>query len=151
MSEEYMFRTFSMNPENRTAVVVDIDGTVALMNGRSPYDYSKVSTDVPNDPVVRLVRRLARDHQIVFMSGRKAVCYEDTISWLNQYVGVAYDGPYMRKHGDRRHDTIIKHELFTKHVEPRYNVEFVLEDRARVVQMWRESGLTCLQVAEGDF
>ena len=27
----------------------------------------------------------------------------------------------------------------------------VLDDRNQVVKMWRENGLTCLQVAEGDF
>ena len=32
-----------------------------------------------------------------------------------------------------------------------YNVKFVLDDRNRVVEMWRSLGLTCLQVADGDF
>ena len=31
------------------AFIFDIDGTLAKMNGRSPYDYSKVSTDLPLD------------------------------------------------------------------------------------------------------
>ena len=28
---------------------------------------------------------------------------------------------------------------------------FVLDDRSQVVKMWRELGLTCLQVADGNF
>jgi len=34
---------------------------------------------------------------------------------------------------------------------PKYHVEFVLDDRNQVVNFWRYLGLTCFQVAEGDF
>jgi len=30
-------------------------------------------------------------------------------------------------------------------------VKFVVEDRKRVVEMWRREGYTCLQVAPGNF
>ena len=31
------------------------------------------------------------------------------------------------------------------------NVAMVFDDRNQVVDMWRKSGLTCFQVADGDF
>ena len=31
------------------------------------------------------------------------------------------------------------------------NVEMVFDDRQKVVDMWREIGLTCMQVAPGNF
>lgn len=50
------------------AIIVDIDGTVAHMNGRSPYDYSKVDTDTYDKSIVFLVQMLAKDCEIVFVS-----------------------------------------------------------------------------------
>ena len=33
----------------------------------------------------------------------------------------------------------------------KYSASIVLDDRKQVVDMWRSLGLTCLQVADGDF
>ena len=57
----------------------------------------------------------------------------------------------MRKTGDNRKDSIIKEEIYRNLIEPNYNIEFVLDDRNQVVDMWRRIGLTCLQVADGNF
>lgn len=42
-------------------------------------------------------------------------------------------------------------ELYERYVQPIGSVTAVLDDRARVVAMWRALGLTVLQVAEGNF
>lgn len=42
-------------------------------------------------------------------------------------------------------------ELFDRHARDEYRVLVVLDDRKQVVDMWRSLGLTCLQVAEGNF
>ena len=58
----------------------------------------------------------------------------------------------MRKDGDNRPDQIVKRELYERHVQGLYEIEGVLDDRDRVVAMWRNDlGLTCLQVAPGAF
>jgi hypothetical protein len=31
------------------------------------------------------------------------------------------------------------------------NILYAVDDRQRVVDMWRSNGITCLQVAEGNF
>jgi predicted kinase len=143
------------NWELPPAWIVDIDGTVALMNGRTPHQYHLVGTDVPNYPVVNLVQALMwEDYQIVFVSGRKDDCRKETEEWLRKTFGFnpEYELPlFMRKAGDNRKDSIVKRELFDAHVRNNYNVVGVLDDRNQVVEMWRELGLTCLQVAEGDF
>ncbi len=146
------FDEFNIDETKPRAVVVDIDGTVAMMNGRSPYDYDKVTTDVPNKPVIDVVRGLSKDgHTIVFLSGREDSCFEDTHAWLNTHVGVAFAGLHMRPAGDQRRDSVVKHGLFADHVAPHYNVRLVIDDRKQVVDMWRAAGLTCMQVAEGNF
>ncbi|GAB3436956.1 phosphatase domain-containing protein [Flindersiella endophytica] len=133
-------------------ILVDIDGTTALMNGRSPYDHERVGEDLPNAPVISVVRAMARaGYAIVFLSGRKEAGREATARWLDEHVGVAYEALYMRADDDNRKDYIVKSELFDQHVRHRCDVEFVLDDRRQVVEMWRALGLTVLQVADGDF
>jgi hypothetical protein len=69
---------------------------------------------------------------------------------LAQY-GIKPAGVFMRATGDQRKDSIIKQELFDRHILGKYNIKFVLDDRNQVVNMWRSLGLTVFQVAEGDF
>lgn len=57
----------------------------------------------------------------------------------------------MRPTKDNRPDTVVKKELFEAHIDGRYDVAFVVDDREGVVRQWREMGLTCFQVAEGNF
>jgi hypothetical protein len=57
----------------------------------------------------------------------------------------------MRKQGDFRRDSIVKKEIYDNDIKGKFDVEFVLDDRQQVVDMWREIGLKCLQVAPGNF
>lgn len=141
------------------ATIWDIDGTLALMNGRGPFDEHLVNTDKPNKAVFEMMSASAeREDVIVIMSGRTEGCREMTEQWLLQHApwldyhwaGVRWQ-LYMRAVGDMRGDDIVKHELFYQHVAPRYNVRYVTDDRNKVVKMWRAIGLTVAQVAEGDF
>ena len=135
------------------AIIVDIDGTLALMDGRSPYDLSLVHTDKVNEPVREAVRHArAAGMTIIFCSGREDSSWNETCLWLLQNAdGTDRDRIFMRTAGDVRKDAIVKRELFDKRIRHNYNVQYVLDDRQQVVDMWRELGLTCFQVAPGDF
>ncbi|HLO48594.1 MAG TPA: AAA family ATPase [Kamptonema sp.] len=138
------------NPELPEAIIVDMDGTLALLNGRNPYDASNCDRDLPNQPVLDTVRKWQSTIKIIVVSGRTDNCQPQTERWLQQY-GVKYTSLYMRKTGDQRKDSIIKAEFYHQHIEGKFNIRFVLDDRQQVVDMWRSLGLTVFQVAEGDF
>ena len=57
----------------------------------------------------------------------------------------------MRRTKDFRKDAIVKTELFEAHIRGQFEVLFVLDDRDQVVEMWRQMGFACLQVAPGNF
>jgi predicted kinase len=134
------------------AVLVDIDGTVALINGRDPYDMRRVGEDIPNHAVIAAVRAMhAAGHAIVFCTGRNEWCRDETEAWLDLHVGVPYEGLFMRADGDSRRDAIVKEEIFERRIRDRWRVVGVFDDRQAVVRMWRALGLTVFQVAEGDF
>lgn len=143
-------------PDNSlpSVYLVDIDGTVATMGDRSPYDESRVFEDTVNEDVVAVVSMI-RDSNgpdgIVFMSGRSEDCRKDTTRWLEEVGGFTNPTLFMRKSRDTRKDSTVKHELFNEHIRDNYCVKGVFDDRAQVVAMWRAMGLTVFQVADGDF
>lgn len=152
------------------AIICDLDGTMALMNGRNPYDASTCDQDLPNTPVIETIK-LFNDvgYTIIFCSGREDKFREPTErfigkhfkkkGWENVLDGTGFCPPVsvrdyhllMRKTGDQRKDAIIKKEIFDNNIRDKFNVLFVLDDRNQVVEGWRDIGLTCFQVAEGDF
>lgn len=141
-----------MSPVRRPAVIVDIDGTLALRGDRSPFEWNKVASDLPNMPVVATVQALAaKGFAIVYCSGRDSVCFEQTRTWIDAHVQVS--GPlFMRAAGDTRKDAIVKRELYEMFIAAAFDVQFVLDDRDQVVDLWRnELNIPCFQVAPGSF
>lgn len=161
-SERYDRRGY-FNPASvdrrRKAIIVDIDGTVARMTDRSPYDYTKVSTDALHEDVADLIETYARAHDalIIFLSGRDGSCYEDTYKWIEDHFGPQVTDMekewilLMRTAGDTRDDRIIKEEIFWNEIAMDYIPICAFDDRDRVVAMWRQIGLRCYQVAHGYF
>lgn len=128
------------------AIICDLDGTLSLLNGRNPYDANTCDKDICN-PVVS---ELLIDRTVLLVSGREDKYKEQTLTFLKNN-NIDFIELIMRKTGDFRKDWIIKEEIFNEHIRGKYNIDFILDDRNRVVEMWRSLGLTVLQVAEGDF
>jgi len=144
-------------PTEYEAVIFDIDGTLAVMGDRSPYDGAKVYIDELNaDVYASLEAHWKLGREILIVSGRDEAYREVTERWLAD-KGVNYNELYMRptEEGEKREDSIIKHELFNKYIRPKfYKIVGVYDDRHRVLRMWRELGLTTFHVNgpdAGDF
>jgi predicted kinase len=135
-------------------IIVDIDGTVAMNDGhRGWYEYDKVADDKYHEDITDLVHILMANGDVgylVFLSGRSEDCRDETTAWLDKEFWAEDYELYMRASGDHRDDAIVKYELFDKHLRDR-NIWLVLDDRDRVVKMWRDLGVRCLQVAPGNF
>lgn len=133
-------------------VIVDVDGTLALHVNRKPFEYEKCSDDAPNPRVVEVVKMLKGTYEIVVCSGREATgnCAEDTKAWLHRH-GITFSAFFIRGEGDFRKDSEIKREFLVDHILPRWNPVLVIDDRQQVVDMWRDAGLECWQVAPGNF
>ena len=131
----------------------DIDGTLAHMNGkRGPFDWKRVGQDEPDYALIEILSSLEENtyNHIIILSGRDEVCRTETEEWLYRN-GVTYDALYMRPENDNRKDTIVKEEIYRRHIEGKYNVRAIFDDRDCVVHMWRSLGLPCYQVAPGNF
>lgn len=141
------------DPTNPEAILVDVDGTIAHNDGiRDDYDYSdRVMMDAPDPSVIKAVQ-IAHNAgiSIIIMSGRKNICRDDTISWMNNH-NVPYDDIHMRADDDNRPDWIVKDELVREHIQNRYHVIWCYDDRNQVVDHHRKMGYQVFQVAPGNF
>jgi predicted kinase len=133
------------------AIICDLDGTLALLK-RSPHNATLCETDLLNQPVFDLISKYGKDgYQIILLSGREDTFKPQTLNWLEKYK-VAFHLLLMRKEKDQRKDSIVKREIFETFVKDKYRIDFILDDRNQVVDMWRdELRLPCFQVYYGDF
>ena len=148
-------------------VIFDLDGTIANIDKRRSLAKSWVNNkidwdifldpniikdfDVPNMPVVRIADMFAKqDYTIYIMSGRSDATFQTTVDWLSDY-GVPYDVLIMRpKKYLYIKDSVLK-QKWLDDLGIKDDVFAVFDDRNQVVDMWRKNGLTCFQVADGDF
>jgi predicted kinase len=139
-------KVYVPNPSLVSAVMVDLDGTLAHTVNRKAYDWAKVGEDKVDNSVRGFVCAMnLAGANIIVLSGRDGVCYNESKEWLEKNY-IPYDELIMRTKGDMRKDAIVKNELFWEHVAPRYNVVGVIDDRPQVCDMWREIGLKVFQV-----
>jgi predicted kinase len=134
------------------ALMCDLDGTLAILSKRGPFDENLCESDDLNKPVANVIYTYAKlGYKILLLSGRRDSAQVQTENWLKAQ-NIPYEVLLMRHANDARKDAIIKRELFDQHVAGKYFVEFVLDDRDQVVDMWRtELGLPCFQVNYGNF
>lgn len=140
------------NPDLYDAIIVDLDGTLALFGNKNPYERDFIN-DTLNESVANLllmIKEGVHPVSVIIFSGRKVEFEEQTADWLDRN-GVEYDELHMRPSGDVRKDFVVKQEMYEQFVKGKYNVKFVLDDRNQVVELWRSLGLPCFQVARGDF
>ena len=143
---------YSPAPNLPSAIIVDIDGTIANCNNiRSPYDYTKIMEDNFIESTWKTAKAIAdvTNSKIFIFTGRDYACREATETWL-LYHGVNYDLMVMRNTGDYRKDAIVKKELFDKYIADQYKIEAVFDDRLQVCRMWHSLGLPLFRVGNPD-
>ena len=142
------------NDDLDECIVVDVDGTLAHIDSSNPrnvYDASRAGEDILDDAVSSIVNMAyGHGYKVIVLTGRHSGHLDVTKEWLEE-KGVNYDEIYSRTEGDKRADTIIKEELYREHIEDKYNVKYIIDDRPSVCRMWRSLGLPVLQVGDPHF
>jgi hypothetical protein len=155
--------------------IIDIDGTVANIEHRlhyiekSPKDWDAFFKacvyDKPIEPMFKMLHHLdlgkALNTKFIYVTGRPERSREDTMIWLTKPHNLGTDGSYwnlpypkilyMRQEGDYREDCLVKKEILQRIREDGFEPILAFDDRTQVVKMWREEGIQCLQVADGNY
>ena len=143
--------TIIRNTKLKDAIVFDMDGTLAHMRNRGPFDWLRVDED-DCDEIVReiLISHKKSGKTIIILTGRDGVALNKTKEWLDFY-DIPYDYIFIRTAGDFRKDSIIKKEIYENKLKDKFNIICVYDDRDQVVEMWRKMGIKCCQVEYGAF
>ena len=169
MNKEYkiLMDSFSFQPVNKIAhrpfikpnfnsnlqdvVIFDIDGTIANMGRRGPFDWDQVYKDDVNPIVVEQIGfHKSKGRKVIIVTGRDAACRDMTEEWLEIH-GIEYDEIFTRPLNDYRKDTIIKKEIYQNEIVGKYNLLCVYDDRLQVLDMWYEQDIFTFNVNQGNF
>jgi predicted kinase len=132
------------------AWIFDIDGTLAQMVDRGPFEWSRVGEDNPVPAIVELAQMVKEaGRELIIFSGRDGVCEPETRAWLKEHK-VPYDQLHMRPEGNYEKDYIIKERLFNSFVKGKFYVRGVVDDRLDVVRLWYSMGLPLLRAGDPD-
>lgn len=150
------------------AIICDLDGTLANEEHRRPAvtgtgwgakEYDEYFSKIEQDTVFKHIHDILESfnsfhpdkYHIIFLTGRPERFRQNTMNWLEKNTSIKPFDLFMRKDRDYRCDVDYKKEIYNKFIKDKYNVLFVLEDRTRVVALWRNLGLPCLQVQQSDY
>lgn len=147
-------------------IAVDIDGTLldgshkahlltppkTTRSGWVEQDFSAwvaaCKDDKPILPTVYFIVAMAQaGHIIEFWTGRGEDCRQATQDWLDAH---SLSGPALRMR-PMSQAKLADHHCKKQYIERYGKPDLVLEDRVAVVAMWRKQGITCWQVAEGNY
>jgi hypothetical protein len=146
-------------------VVVDIDGTLSdssarehhILNGDFDAFHELCHQDPPNRAVVDLLDMLEDNGvRLIALTGRPEKYRGKTEAWMIKHM-VPVDQVVMRGNNDYGSDIDIKpanlREAIAEYTDAPLEeaIWFVLEDRDKVVERWRELGLNCWQVKHGGY
>jgi phosphoglycolate phosphatase-like HAD superfamily hydrolase len=136
----------------RPLAIVDLDGVVADVRHRvhfverRPKDwdgfFAAAVDDPPHEEGLAIVRRLAQDHDVVFLTGRPERTRHDTRRWLTQH-GLDEHRLVMRPAGDRRPAAQVKLQLLRRLADGR-EVAVVVDDDPDVVATMQRAGYPTL-------
>lgn len=154
-------------------IVFDIDGTLADAMHRLHFiegEYrdwdnflseDQIAKDGPIKPIWEILNAMHNNgHRIIFITGRNVKTYDQTLKWIqdmaneraHEYGHEEFPIIYMaRSENDRRPSDVVKRLGLQQAREDGYNPQLVFEDRSHDAAMWREEGLLCCQVAEGNY
>lgn len=147
-------------------IIFDLDGTLANCEHRRhfvdwhktdysvSYDkwkpdwnafYEACDRDEPNDPVVKLYKKIWFENDyyesIEIWSGRSECVRKKTEDWLDRH-DIRYFNLKMRPIGNYAPDEELKEMwLHDAKILEGKNIEYVFDDRPKVVRMWRRHGI----------
>lgn len=142
------------------AIIFDLDGTLCECTHRQHFMHERPKRrdefhsacifDTVN-PSVAAIIDMAKASQInvILLSARPARFKALTEEWLAKN-NIHYDQLILSNYPELT-DPEFKLKMYRELIEPYADVIFTVDDRDTVVRMWREIGLTCLDIAGNHF
>ena len=129
--------------EKKPAVICDLDGCLAILEDRNPYDASTCENDLVNEVLkTELLRFKENGYSIILLTGREKVYEPQTLKWLEKN-NIPWDELLMRENEDGVLAPAYKEVRLDFDILPNYEPYLAFEDQFRVAKMFRGRGIPC--------
>lgn len=157
LNKQYVDNLVPIDNTKKNCIVVDMDATLCFnLQGRPFYGEEAADTmkdDFPYKNTIDIVNKYINDNNtdVIILTGREDTekIRTATETWLKNNLNGSVDKVLMRPDGNHIKGEDCKKYIYETYIKPYYNIIFVLEDSYKVVKMWRNLGITCLQVNDG--
>lgn len=108
--------------------------------------------DTPNEWCFTLVEAMwEKSFATIFVTGREQKYERAFHEWLmnqgHDKQKWVYAPIFMRPDGFQGSDVELKRCIYQEHIEGKYDVLFAIDDRTKLVNLWRSLGIVCLDCA----
>ena len=157
LNKKYVNGLKSYDKTKKNCILVDMDATLCFNTTGRPFfghgAAEAMKDDIPCMEICHLVNNYILDDsvEVIILTGREDTpeIRKATEQWLKEHLIGNVDKILMRPPHNNQKGQDCKLNIYKTFVEPKYNVLFVLEDSSKVVKMWRDNGIVCLQVNDG--
>lgn len=143
-------------------VLCDLDGTLFDITHRLKYargpekDWDKFFANIHGDAVRNttvdiLLGYMDKGCQVIFVSARPERCREASVIKIKEAFKGFDVGKtlIMRRDNDKRDDVEVKQQIYDTYFKDKYHVEAVIDDRPKVIRMWKANCLNVIDVGAG--
>lgn len=135
------------------------DATGSWENGWKPdweAFYQACDQDKPIQPVMGLFKHFYENSGVQIWSGRSESVRNKTVEWLNKNLGFEACKYFIRNRikmrpiGDSTPDDVLKEQWLDEALAQGSNIDYVFDDRPKVIRMWRRRGIFVFNCCQHD-
>lgn len=131
----------------KKAIILDLDGTISLLNGRNPYKFHLSGSDLLNDIVYDIVTEdYNKGYDIIILTGRGLSSKRITQEWLKSN-NINYVKLDMKPDSDNRPSHLYKEDKVKEYLDE-YNIKYALDDNINVISMMLSHNIPCIHISE---
>lgn len=154
-------------------IIFDLDGTLADCEHRRHFiDWNKTDYSIPYDqwkpdwksffeacdkdkpiiPVCDLLRDLSPEYEYEIWSGRCESVRDKTEVWIQDWLHCSFNSNKlkMRPIGNTEPDDQLKQMWLHETIAEGKTIDFVFDDRPKVIRMWRRHGIFVFNCCQHD-
>jgi hypothetical protein len=145
----------------RTAVIVDLDGTVSDSEhvhlhleevARNEWAwFERLIRKAPVFPFAEIIiPALARHYTLIFITARESNRRAITETWIEEKLGLEDYILFMRTAGSVQPTADFKRMVYDTYIKRDFKVVLALDDNPEVIQLWKSLKIPTLTVCAGE-
>ena len=137
----------------KPAILIDLDGTLAEVDHRTKdgkCDHTRIEDDEYNQAVREIIGKFQDTHNIILFTARDSKWRDATKAWCWKKF-IIFDKLLMKLPHHEGPNYLVKYQMYKEFIEGEYEVLFAIDDNNKVVEMFRDIGITTFQIRNTEY